>query len=406
MDNLEIRKGLEELAPMEAFKRNPCEFTLFNISKTLHSLEMLEEIFNNPRPEDRGLLLLQIVSKRLITRSVCERAVLRNARNIIYTPDEFIDEKFCEYMIDHHISLSWVPNRFRNRELCEKAVLDNWRNLDYVPKRIKNKKMCEYALEQSIAAIRFCPGRMITSELALEAIKHSDSIVNDLKEINAWPVSFIPQKLRTDEMIDLSLSLFPESMASLPPDLITTKRAYAVVNQDGCLLRILPDEYRSQLSIIKAALTQNPMALQFVPDDKITREMCDDAFEKMLQEKQFCGLVFPDEYRDDYRKRYESIFSVLHTQPIRLYAYEENKSVDIIEKKDNNILTVYDITEDDKAAVQRVYYVSDLHLEHQLDINNKTLSTVENGSSKTSVKLLLFDYFSLPRYDAFCRVLP
>ena len=63
MDSIEVRKGLEELEPLEDFRRNPCEYTLVRISKLNHTPEMLEAIFHNPHPEERGLLLLRIVSK-------------------------------------------------------------------------------------------------------------------------------------------------------------------------------------------------------------------------------------------------------------------------------------------------------------------------------------------------------
>ncbi len=88
MDSLEIRKGIEELDPMEAFRRNPWEYTLSRISKTLHTPEMLEEIFANTDQDSNGLILLRIISKRLISRPVCEKAILlRNGRNIYFTPN-------------------------------------------------------------------------------------------------------------------------------------------------------------------------------------------------------------------------------------------------------------------------------------------------------------------------------
>ena len=105
MDSLEIRKGLEELDPFEEFRRNPCEYTLLRISKYKHTPEMLEAIFNNPRPEERGLTILRIISKRLINREVCEKAILRNPRNVFIVPDEYCDDNLYAFMVDHHISL-------------------------------------------------------------------------------------------------------------------------------------------------------------------------------------------------------------------------------------------------------------------------------------------------------------
>lgn len=376
MDSLEIRKGIEELDPMEAFKRNPWEYTLSRISKTLHTPEMLEEIFANTDQDSNGLILLRIISKRLISRPVCEKAILlRNGRNIYFTPNEYIDMDLCEKMMDHHLSLRLIP--CKSKELCEKAVQQNWENLEYVPPQYKVKEICKCALEQNIAAIRFFPERFITPELAMEAIRKSDAIVNDLKGPGGWPISFIPAKLRTEEMIDLSLSLFPESVASIPQRYMTKGRTLAVVRRNGLLLHSIPDQFRSKESIIKAALDQNPLAFRYVPDEKITREMCDNAFKYMWNEGQMNFYAFPELYRDEYIKKYENRQPVLHVHPMRLVAHEEDEEdTGIIEVEDNASLTAYNVTENNNASTQRIYYVSDLHLEHQLDINNKTLHDI------------------------------
>ena len=377
MDSIEVRKGLEELEPLEDFKRNPCEYTLFRISKYKHTPEMLEAIFNNPRPEERGLLLLRIVSKRLINRDVCEKAILRNPRNIFIVPDEYRDDNLYSFMVDHHISLGYVPLKSRTIELCKKVVKWNWTELQYVPHRLKSKQLCQCALEQSLAAIRFFPARFITPELATEAIQRSDYIVEQLENFSdRWPISFIPSEIRTEEMVDLSLSLFPESIRGLPSICMTRQRIISVLERDGMLLKYIPEQFRHRKTVIKAAITQNPKALLYVPDKETTRELCDSVFTRIQNDEEFPGFIFPEEYRDEYKSKYENAHPLFLTQPDKPFETNEKAEETNIILESQSSISVYNVSLTETSLTHRVYYVSDLHLEHQLDLVSKPLSVI------------------------------
>ena len=378
MDSIEIRKGLEELEPLEDFKRNPCEYTLFRISKNKHTPEMLEAIFNNPRPDDRGLLLLKIVSKRLVNRDVCEKAILRNPKNISLVPDEYCDDNLYIFMVDHHISLRYIPPKSMTKEMCEKAIRWKWTELQYVPPSLKIKKLCQCALEQSLAAIRFFPTRFITPELAIEAIQKSDYIVEQFKSSsNRWPISFLPSEIRTEEMVELSLSLFPESIEGLPSTFMNKQRIISVLERDGMLLKYIPEEFRHLKTVIKTAITQNPKALLYVPDKEASRKLCDSVYARIQNVEEFHDSIFPKEYREEYKSKYENAHPLLLTQPVQpVELYEETDETNIIQENQSSI-SVYNVSLAETNISQRIYYVSDLHLEHQLDLVNKPLSEIK-----------------------------
>lgn len=377
MDSIEVRKGLEELEPLEDFKRNPCEYTLLRISKRMHTPEMLEAIFRNPRPEERGLLLLSIVSKRLINRSVCEKAILRNPRNIFLTPNEYCDDNLYRFMVDHHISLYYVSINSRTKGICEKAVKREWTELEFVPLKLKTKKLCQCALDQNLAAVRFFPTRFITPELATEAIQKSDYIVDQLKHSsNQWPISFIPPEILTEEMVELSLSLFPESIKGLPETHMNRKRAISVLERDGMLLKYIPKEFLHRKTVINAAITQNPMALCYVPEKEKTRGLCDSVFARIQSDEEFYGYIFPEEYREEYKSKYEKAHPLFLTQPDKPFETNEKAEETNIIQESQSSISVYNVSLTETSLTHRVYYVSDLHLEHQLDLVNKPLSLI------------------------------
>ena len=381
MESLEVKLGLEELEPMEAFWKTPCEYNLSRISKKLHTPEMLEAIFNNPEPDPRGLKLLLFVSKRLITRDVCKKAVLRDERNIYEVPPGYIDEDFCAFMSDHHISLRFFPVYYRTKELCEKAVAWDWKNLAYVPSNLKEKKLCDCALKQNLAAIKYLPARFVTPELAMEAVRKSDYIINEYNDWKKeWPISFIPSEVRTDEMIDISLSLFPESVETLPTECMTEERVVKVLQRKGSLLRYIPGKYRSKNKIINVAIKQDPTALYYVPDGKKTHKLCDSVFERIKNEPEIRLSIFPKQYIEEYKELYKQTQPVFHAHQLRLMTGEEQ--ADKVEQYSQaqvmkTGLTVYNVALSESETTQRIYYISDLHLEHQLDLDNKPLSIIE-----------------------------
>ena len=378
MDSIEVRKGLEELEPFEAFKRNPCEYTLSRISKYKQTPEMLNALFNNPPTEDRWLLLLKIISKRLVNREVCEKAILRNPRNVYAVPEEYLDDNLYAYMADHHISLQFIPIVNRTKEICEKAVKRKWTELEYVPPKLKSKKLCQSALKQCLAAIRFFPSKFITPELAIEAIRKSDYVVEQLIDYTKqWPISFIPTEIRTDDMVNLSLSLFPESIKDLPLTCLNRQRVISALERDGLLLKYIPKEFLHRKTVIKAAIAQNPNALRYVPINEKTRELCDSVFARIKDSESFSASIFPAEYKEEYRCKYEQAHPLFHTAPAKPFVlYDKATENEAIQTENHSSLSVYNVALSETNLTQRIYYISDLHLEHQLDLVNKSYSVV------------------------------
>ena len=78
---------------------------------------------------------------RFITKEMCERVVMKDCGDIRYVPDRFTTKEMCERVVREYSGkdiLRLIPDRYctgelLTKELCEKAVLHNYENLTSVP---------------------------------------------------------------------------------------------------------------------------------------------------------------------------------------------------------------------------------------------------------------------------------
>ncbi len=404
MESLEVRKGLEPEDPIDAFRRNPCEDTLFYISKRAQTPEMLQEIFANPRlPERTSYPLLRLISKKLITPEVCRYAVLRDSRNLHYVPRDYINAEMFTWLFEHGCSLRVIPKNYQSIDMCRTAVESHWSNLEAVASRYKTKDICECALHQSYGSIAFLPVQFITKEVIVEAVNHSLEIIEDAEARHcyiSWPIKYVPEDMLSEEIIRLSLSVAPESICDIPAGRISHETAISLVRKDGLMLKHLPAVYRSDRTIIREAIDNNPLAFRYVDNKRKTRKLCEAVF---TQAPELMGRIlhtFPEKYREGYEEKYSRMVSETQNEillrnrvPLRLPSFNESneKAIQV-----SDSMKMHNLALLDDASVGQVYYVSDIHLEHQLNLTNYTIETVKEKIAEKVSELV----DSAPEQDA------
>ena len=388
---LEIAKGLEKEEPFEAFERNPNEETISRISKKLHTQEMLDKIFSNSRkPDNDTRPLLTLISKSLITFENCKRAIFRDGRNARYTPHEFFNQEFCEELLSNHM-FRCIPEEYMTVERCLAAVQYSWTELRLVPMYMRNKKICDCAIKQSFGAIAYLPKTFITKEIAVNAIINSVVIMAEAKEKKCyitWPIEYVPKKMLTKELIMLSISVSSDSINNIPERFISKEIAISMVQHNGMSLRHVPEKYRANDKIIEIALKNNPAAFRYVPEEKKTHELCEAVYLKMPQIVDIQLSAFPEEYREEFLFRYKSQYQkdILCLEPPEKIEYPIVSSVESLSTQGD--YEVYDLADSESRQSYVSYYVSDLHIEHQLGLFNMPLFLVEEAIRKKIDELI------------------
>ena len=159
------------------------------------------------------------VPEELLSNEICERAVRRNPRAIAHIPNKYKSSALCFDTVKRvpelirtvpnqkkstalchaaveqdGLLLEHVPEKKKTKELCKLAVEQNPNALEYVPQELKDRELCEHAMQANIEAIRYVPFEFVNEEWADTAIQ------------NSWELAlYIPDELYTIDRCSIIL---------------------------------------------------------------------------------------------------------------------------------------------------------------------------------------------------------
>lgn len=135
-------------------------------------------------------MALGYIPDKILTKELCIKAIKKNGRAIEHVPSKLKTKILCiEAIRNDGQALEYVPNRFRTQELCFEAINSNWMALKFIPEDMRSYELCLLAIKQNGQALQYVPESICTIDLCLEALKqHEESsiyIPNRLKRKKA-----------------------------------------------------------------------------------------------------------------------------------------------------------------------------------------------------------------------------
>ncbi len=139
---------------------------------------------------------LKCIPNQRITKSLCECAFDINWKAFKFFPDEFKTKEFCELVINKDVSfIQYCPPDMLSYEICEKCVRERGALLNFVPDKFKTVNLCLLAIQQDFEAVRFLPIILSVSEFYIKCIK-----------MNPATVRLIPDEFKTVDIYKFLLS--------------------------------------------------------------------------------------------------------------------------------------------------------------------------------------------------------
>src|SRR5699024_6937068 len=141
-DNLIVQPSSNNNSPMMVNLDDPLYWYLYleSIGKRAQTKEMIEEAVNSFTVADHKYKILQLISKKLLTRDICSVAVSKNGLNLEYVPKQHCDVEMCLTAVQcDGCALNYVPRELlfqdRGYDLCLAAVRNDpiGAALSYVP---------------------------------------------------------------------------------------------------------------------------------------------------------------------------------------------------------------------------------------------------------------------------------
>lgn len=376
------------------------------LGKREQTKELVDEAVKNFNVNNHAYPILKVISKKHLTREVCEVAVAKNGLNLKYVPKQYLDTAMCLAAVKNDgRSLAEVPEQIllgeSGYQICLAAVCNDLygRALSFVPacylRGKDGKALCKAAVKANGYALEFVPKRLITQELAALAIECSLPTINvfypdgfclpkSAYRENCPIVSFVPKKCLTKDLVALSARRYPESLQWIPSEYISYELCLELVNQDPMNLQYIPHPDKS---LVDYVLKNHPQAILAVPEPFLTFKRCKDALRRD-------PTISIENFPDAIRKKLErecSANTLIKYEPIKL-------ETPVLSNKNHYALSkinkshIYDLAATD-SPFKTIYYITDIHLEHQLvkhpsDIGKLSVAEIKRRIQSKISKLL------------------
>jgi hypothetical protein len=276
-----------------------------------------------------------------INDEICKMILDINTFVLQCIPDKYKTEEICRYSINKDGSLKYVNKKFLNNEcgfelckiaiemypnsikfinnellstekyyeICSLATKDGYANtnlLKYIPIEHQTIELCKLCINYNCKLLKYVINQ--TDELCKMAIEKNPSmlkyVINQTDELCKMAILFdyntlkyIVKEKKTFEIckfaIDRNVMAIQYILSDKKSDIYELCKI--VVKKYGKILQFIPNDFiqlfneNEKINIYKLAVEQNGLALQFIPIEYRTSEICDLAVKRNNEAFLYCN---------------------------------------------------------------------------------------------------------------------
>lgn len=430
MNDLLNKLGLIEKSPLDRLYAEPSAFNLKNTPKNIHTYEILKYVCS------KDGLALKHASKKLISAELCEIAVRQNSIAISYVPDKIIKSAGHEWykylcmiaFVDNGFVINYIPEKEITEDIIEMALMngtfpqqenyfmkfpvvyasDKFLTKDFLEKVVARVPMCikdipkkkmstrlyNIAVKNNGLALRYVPEKYINKEMVDNAISQ-----------NADSIQFVPEVYLSQTMCDDCFERNIGVLVYLPVRYITKEMCLRAINSDlfGVLkyetdavinFSDVPASIRNDKNILDAIIDKdenNILTLMNWNSNLLDLNRYDYKLNKRgeviepLQKESFEYLntkynqIVNIINRDKYKAIGTIRDNILSKMQLKHPSTKDISKICAITPKEKNEMVIHDISLNG-TVVSKFYYISDIHLEHQISNVIKKTSTIDYKS--------------------------
>ena len=342
-------------------------------------------------------------------------------------------EDVHRYITENSVEFKHISTRFLTEELCCIVVSRSASDLRFIPEKLKTKKVCFTAVLKNGKAIEYVDKSLIDEELAFVAVRQK------FNDVYSHPINHIPRRLITKELIEEAVAYTPCCLKFVTKEFINEKLCKKAVSLDGRAIEFVPEEFVNS-DLVDIAISVSLEALKMIPKSFLNKEKCNQIFKENINAfqyipskyknlnmclgfiekiadkfsfKDFCSIPVAIRENTDFLNklmlhipantiiRWDNI--VRNSKPDFGEAHYKSlseKAIKHLETKvqrgnfinrercalpeaqnsndalDTNSVVAYDFSNSDETN-RLIYYISDIHLEHQFELFDVKLSDDE-----------------------------
>ncbi|MBD5511383.1 MAG: hypothetical protein HDR08_09060 [Lachnospiraceae bacterium] len=426
MNELEKKLGLIELTPVERVFKVPTEYNLKAVPKIKQTYEMLKFVCKKDGlalehaskklitfelceiAASQNGLALEYVPVKIIKeqgadwyKSLCERAVVSNGMALRFVPDDLKNERIIELallkgelQIDRifewtKFPIAYAPVSLLTNDLLKKTVERTPLCIKDIPKKKVTKAVSKVAVEGNGLALQYVPTRFINKDIVLLAISGNEmairyapieyltqEICDECFERNPAVLAYLPIKYITKEMCLKAIKQKRFSVSELSEE--TMVELFGSSDIDLVLFDDIPEKLRNDRDVLQSIIEMDKYgSLHLIKWNEQVIESKEEGLglrtdkrnneikpfrKRTLDYLQTKTIEEPVEENEIALNLNEHSFECIHNSELPLQK-DVPEPYSIIPRH-KNALVSHDFSEE--VNVCNIYYVSDIHIEHQL----------------------------------------
>ena len=345
----------------------------FYLSPNEHYFRLIPKKEHTPELIDYALehdgRCIKDISKEALTHAMCKKAVAQSPSAIPYIPYDYVDEELYTIAVENDgEALQYIPLEYKTKELCEHAVKNKGKAIQYVPTKCLTTQMVHNVVKNDGSLLEYIPKSMIDMELIKEAIFD-----------NAEAVKFIPHNYLNQTCINQLFVINYEIICYISSDFVTKEMYLNSFEYDKTIIKHIPDEYITyemclecieELLCEKGNLTLNDLPNHFRNNRKFLDKIIEKCgveyimgwYKSQLYKSNEVNLLTDQSIRYLKRKAYSNPYYQTLLYPVKVSEDEETELAPSI----HNEFKKHEISDKLIHSEKEIYYISDIHLEFQL----------------------------------------
>lgn len=332
VETVKLNEELRERAKLEGEELEEYyHYPIFYVPKLLLSSDViLKSVSYSP-------LSLRDIPKNKITKEIAFAAVKKNGSAIQYVPNKFMTEELVNIAVENNsIAIKYVPEELINQELCNKCLANDYALIKYIPETFITKEMCIKVAKTK----RFC---VIEPSLIQKTELYGNS------DVELVLFEDLPEKYRSDIDV-LNVIIARYKYGSLP--LLRWNESITFKTERNDISRLK----NSRGELLK------PLHKKTI-DYLITRKI---EPEVVVKKEDYKPLLLPNE-KVVSEKEYSENYAL--SVPNNLC----DNSLSVVSAQSE--MMVYNFSDEDIS--EKIYYISDIHIEHHFIYNKKLQKVYE-----------------------------
>lgn len=134
---------------------------------------------------------LRYIPSDRVTRDLCDYAFRQSWKAFKLFPDIFKTTEYCKTVTSMDASyLQYCPKSKLNTDICEKCIKKHGKLLEFVPECLKTETLCLLAVKQDYEALRFLPSNLLSNDFYIRCFQVNQAVIylipNEYKTFEAY----------------------------------------------------------------------------------------------------------------------------------------------------------------------------------------------------------------------------